>query len=56
MEIGFLYLSHATFVIAELIVYSARGLHVSQLKVVFAHPRPHVLNGLTHTLEGEVLA
>ena len=29
MEIGVLYLAHAKFVLPELIVFSARGLHVS---------------------------
>ena len=40
IEIGVLYLSHAMLVLAELIEV----------------PKPHVINELTHTLEGEVLA
>ena len=67
MEIGVLYFSHAMLVLAELIAYSTRGFAciltkwfwptvMSPSLLHMEVPRPHVINGLTHTLGGEMLA
>ena len=66
MEIGVLYLSHATLVLAELIVCSMRGFAcilakwfwpiVMSLSLHMEVPRPYATSEPTHILEGKVLA
>ena len=67
MDIGVLYLSHAVFVLAELIVCSTRGFAcilakwflptVMSLSLLHMEvPRLHVISEPTHTLGGEALA
>ena len=66
MKIGVLYLSHAMLVLAELIVYSTKGLHASQLsgfsllwRAFLWHMEVRkllVLSEPTHILEDEMPA